>query len=175
MANINLGNISFDEKSFLEEASKNLRSQQTAAIKHILSNLFKDTKERQSPYGYKDKDSGFLYDLCLNNILSEVETEKWKEFAEKYIETQFENYLKAALIEAMQHHARKIAFARINEQAPRLPGMLKTTCKHCKAAIVPSHDGKLWLNGNPDTPQYCWVDFVKGSQLHEPEDNFLPK
>ena len=51
-------------------------------------------------------------------------------------------------------------------------------CKHCGRKVVKDEGGELWLdaghsrvyiNGVRQLDQYCWVDPVHGSQLHEVE------
>lgn len=40
------------------------------------------------------------------------------------------------------------------------------TCKHCNAEI--KKDRALWVSARDVAPQYCWIDPMHGSQLHEP-------
>ena len=43
-------------------------------------------------------------------------------------------------------------------------------CKHCKSEVI-NQDGILIVpDGEPGIKQYCWMDPVLGSQLHEIED-----
>jgi hypothetical protein len=46
--------------------------------------------------------------------------------------------------------------------------MLKATCKHCKKEIV-HYQGNMWLDDGFLVPQYCMIDPIGHSQLHEPE------
>lgn len=119
MAQINLGNIEIDTKKYAEEAAAALQRSQRNAIDHILNNLFMSVRDRQSTYTRTDKDSGFLYDFCLNNILDCIKDDEYTKKAQEYINQQFDKHLKEALDEAMRHKARAIAFKRIGEQAPR--------------------------------------------------------
>ncbi len=46
-------------------------------------------------------------------------------------------------------------------------------CKHCNASIKhdpndPRHNPELWYDTGMTCNQYCWIDPVEGSQLHEP-------
>jgi hypothetical protein len=46
-------------------------------------------------------------------------------------------------------------------------------CKHCHCDLYLDGEDTLLLWRATDTPladtsQYCWIDFVAGSQLHEP-------
>lgn len=43
----------------------------------------------------------------------------------------------------------------------------RNICKHCGRKIVRNVKG-LWLDDKESLSQYCWVDPVQGSQLHEP-------
>lgn len=48
------------------------------------------------------------------------------------------------------------------------PVLIESVCTHCKAEIKKLGNG-LWLNAKHDLAQYCWVDPVHGSKLHEPK------
>lgn len=41
-------------------------------------------------------------------------------------------------------------------------------CKHCSTDVKLDKHGQQWVCDRHVLPQYCWVDPVKGSQLHEP-------
>jgi hypothetical protein len=40
-------------------------------------------------------------------------------------------------------------------------------CRHCNKEIT-QINGRMWCGGSKMFSQYCWVDPVEGSQLHEP-------
>lgn len=42
-------------------------------------------------------------------------------------------------------------------------------CKHCGAEVNRDNHGQQWVSDRHVLPQYCWVDPVKGSQLHAPD------
>lgn len=42
-----------------------------------------------------------------------------------------------------------------------------TTCKHCGQPIT-HIAGRLWHNESKVLPQYCWVNPVGGSRMHQP-------
>ncbi len=44
---------------------------------------------------------------------------------------------------------------------------MHSTCKHCHQPLSQTSQG-LWVSPDSVIPQYCWVDEVQGSQLHEP-------
>lgn len=43
----------------------------------------------------------------------------------------------------------------------------ESKCIHCKKQIVLINN--RWLSDENTFPQYCWIDPMHGSQLHEPE------
>ena len=47
-------------------------------------------------------------------------------------------------------------------------GDAMAVCKHCQAPIR-SHETQWYSVAQTVLPQYCWVDPVHGSQLHEPK------
>lgn len=53
--------------------------------------------------------------------------------------------------------------------------MAENVCKHCGVTILSgrtiSSRGEVWfekLEGSRTSSQYCWIDPILGSQLHEP-------
>ena len=52
---------------------------------------------------------------------------------------------------------------------PRLAGLFTPkNCKHCFASVNFNYATRKWMSDKTgQLDQYCWVDPVKGSQLHE--------
>lgn len=48
---------------------------------------------------------------------------------------------------------------------------IQSTCKHCNTGIVFKPTTGLWHapEKTQGISQYCWIDSVKGSQLHQPQ------
>lgn len=55
--------------------------------------------------------------------------------------------------------------------------MLKAQCKHCQRPITYQQgDNGIWYEETPEVQiaaQYCWIDPVGGSQLHQPDPDTI--
>lgn len=73
-----------------------------------------------------------------------------------------------------EEQAMRMAFSKIQMALGmfwRPKGETTFVCKHCQAAV--RQIGNQWHSvANSVLPQYCWVDPVHGSQLHEPKRVF---
>lgn len=105
-------NFKIDESGILKEAQDNLTKHVKHTATRIVENLFASKNERASSYFRGDADSGFLYDEISNLIQDKALDEKWKKYAEEYIEHNFKKHLEEALDKMMTHKANKIAFSK---------------------------------------------------------------
>ena len=100
----------FDLGSAKEQLEGQLKKKAFETAKNAARNLFANHHERNQPWMVKDAVTGILYDDFMDMLTDAAFNEKWKTYAQDYIQQNFQKYLDNALEVAMEHQARKIAF-----------------------------------------------------------------
>lgn len=100
----------FDIGSAKEQLEAQLKKKAFETAKNAAQNLFANHHERNLPWMSKDSDTGILYDDLMGMLTDAAFNEKWKTYAQDYIQQNFQKYLDNALKVAMEHQAKKIAF-----------------------------------------------------------------